>query len=146
MTTIEELAARPAATPRAVVRRRRFYKGIGRQALFQALCIFVAITVLFPIVYVVGVALDPRNIARPDGLNLIPPNPSLDAFGRAIANPSPNDVSFFQLAFNSLQLAVSTSLVSVAFGVSAAYAFSRLRFKLRSFLMLAVLAVLMLPS
>jgi arabinogalactan oligomer / maltooligosaccharide transport system permease protein len=146
MTTIEELAARPAAVPRAVVRRRRFYRGIGRQALLQALCIFITITVLFPIVYVVGVALDPRNIARPDGLNLIPPNPSLEAFQRAIAQPSANDVSFLQLAFNSLKLAATTSLVSVAFGVSAAYAFSRLKFKLRQVLMLAVLAVLMLPS
>jgi len=44
---------------------------------------------LFPIVYVFGLALDPRSLARPDGLNLIPADPSLrGAFGRAIANPS----------------------------------------------------------
>lgn len=146
MTTIEELAARPAATPVAVVRRRKRFKGIGRQLLLQAICILVTITVLFPIVYVFGLALDPRNLARPDGLNLIPPNPSLAAFQSAIAKPSGNDVSFWQLAFNSLQLALATSFVSVGFGVSAAYAFSRLKFRLRSVLMIAVLAVLMLPS
>ena len=50
------------------------------------------------------------------------------------------------LGFHLFKLAASTSLVSVAFGVSAAYAFSRLKFKLRSFLMIAVLAVLMLPA
>lgn len=146
MTTIEELAARPAATPVAVVRRRKRFKGIGRQLLLQAICILVTITVMFPIVYVFGIALDSRNLARPDGLNLIPPDPSLAAFGSAIAKPSGNDVSFWQLALNSLQLALATSFISVGFGVSAAYAFSRLKFKLRSVLMIMVLAVLMLPS
>ncbi|MGA2513001.1 MAG: ABC transporter permease subunit [Candidatus Limnocylindrales bacterium] len=138
--------ARPVARPAAAIKRRRVFRCLRNQAVMQALCILVTITVLFPIVYVFGVALDPRNLARPDGLNLIPPNPSLAAFGRAIAEPSPNPISFWELALNSLQLALSTSLVSVAFGVSAAYAFSRLKFRLRSALMIAVLAVLMLPS
>ncbi len=146
MTGGTQAVARPAVKPVAAVRRRRFARGVGRQLLLQAICICVAITVLFPIVYVVGVALDPRNIARPDGLNLIPPNPSLDAFANAIAHPSGNPVSFWELALNSLKLALATSLVSVAFGVFAAYAFSRLKFRLRSVLMIAVLAVLMLPS
>lgn len=146
MTSPTQAIARSVAKPVAVSRRRRFRRGLGRQALLQALCIFVAITVLFPIVYVFGVALDPRNIARPDGLNLIPPNPSLAAFGTAIANPTQNPISFPALALNSFKLAISTSLVSVACGVSAAYAFSRLRFRLRSSLMIAVLAVLMLPA
>jgi arabinogalactan oligomer/maltooligosaccharide transport system permease protein len=139
-------AIRAAAPSMAEIRRRRILRGIGRQALLQALCIFIAITVLFPIVYVLGVAMDSRNIIRPDGLNLIPPSPSLEAFSRAISNPSPNNISFAELAFNSLKLALATSLVSVAFGVGAAYAFSRLKFRLRSALMIAVLAVLMLPS
>jgi arabinogalactan oligomer/maltooligosaccharide transport system permease protein len=146
MTTSSQAVGRSLARPIATTARRPRFRGWGRQVVLQALCIFIAITVLFPIVYVIGVALDPRNIARPDGLNLIPPNPSLEAFRAAIANPTPNPVSFLELAFNSLKLALGTSLVSVAFGVSAAYAFSRLRFKLRSILMIAVLAVLMLPS
>jgi arabinogalactan oligomer/maltooligosaccharide transport system permease protein len=147
MTEQTQAVARPAAKPAAVaIKRRRLPRGLGRQLALQAICILVAITVLFPIVYVLGVALDPRNIARPDGLNLIPPHPSLDAFANAIAHPSPNNISFVDLAQNSFKLAVSTSLISVAFGVSAAYAFSRLKFKLRSVLMIAVLAVLMLPS
>jgi arabinogalactan oligomer/maltooligosaccharide transport system permease protein len=146
MTAEAKVIVRPVARSATATRRRRRFRGLGNQLLMQLLCLLVAITVLFPIMYVFGVALDPRNIARPDGLNLIPPNPSLDAFGTAIANPSPNPISFVELALNSLKLALTTSLVSVAFGVSAAYAFSRLKFKLRSVLMIAVLAVLMLPS
>ena len=146
MTAGTQAVARPIAAAAAAKRRRRLPRDIGRQLLLQALCIAVAITVLFPIVYVLGVALDPRNIIRPDGLNLIPPNPSFDAFANAIAKPSPNPISFVNLALNSLKLALTTSLVSAGFGVSAAYAFSRLQFKLRSVLMISVLAVLMLPA
>ena len=146
MTAEAKVVERSVARSVPATRRRRRFRGLGNQLLMQALCLLVALTVLFPIIYVFGVALDPRNIARPDGLNLIPPNPSLDAFGTAIANPSPNPISFVELALNSLKLALTTSLVSVAFGVSAAYAFSRLKFRLRSVLMIAVLAVLMLPA
>jgi len=91
-------------------------------------------------------ALDPRNLARPEGLNLIPPGASLDAFGKVIAQPTSNDISFLGLAFNSLKVAVGSSVVAVALGITAAYAFSRLRFRGRETLMIAVLGVLMLPS
>jgi arabinogalactan oligomer / maltooligosaccharide transport system permease protein len=47
---------------------------------------------------------------------------------------------------NSTFLAAGTSFFSVAIGVSAAYAFSRFKFPGRQFLMLAILAVLMLPA
>jgi len=55
-------------------------------------------------------------------------------------------VTFWQLALNSLLLAVSTSFFSVLIGVFAAYVFSRLKFRGREVLMIAVLAVLMLPA
>jgi arabinogalactan oligomer/maltooligosaccharide transport system permease protein len=141
-----QAVARPIAAAAAAKRRKRLPRDIGRQLLLQALCIAIAITVLFPLVYVFGVALDPRNIIRPDGLRLIPPNPSFAAFANAISKPSPNPISFMDLALNSLKLALTTSLISAGFGVSAAYAFSRLHFRLRSVLMISVLAVLMLPA
>ena len=138
--------ARPLAQAAAVTNRRRRRPAWGRQALLQALCLFVTFTVLFPILWIVSIALDPRNIARPDSLNIIPPGANLDAFVRAIQRPTENPVSFLELAFNSFKLATSTALVSVAFGVSAAYAFSRLHFRFRQVLMIAVLGVLMLPA
>jgi arabinogalactan oligomer/maltooligosaccharide transport system permease protein len=119
---------------------------IGRQLTLQVICILVAITVLFPIVWIVSMSIDPRNLARPDGLSLIPPGASLVAYGKVLAQPTENPISFLGLAFNSLKIAIGSSIVSVGIGIIAAYAFSRLRFRGRAVLMIAVLGVLMLPG
>jgi arabinogalactan oligomer/maltooligosaccharide transport system permease protein len=117
---------------------------LGNQILLQLACLAIGSTVLFPIVWIVGMSLDPRNIARPD--TLIPPGANFDAYARVLARPTLNPVSFFQLALNSLTVAVVISVLSVGLGVLAAYAFSRMKFRGRELMMLAVLAVLMLPA
>lgn len=120
--------------------------GVGRQVLLQAICVFIAFTVIFPLLWILSLSLDPRNLSRPDGLNLIPPGASLEAYANVLAQPTSNPVSFPELARNSFIIASGTSIVSVLIGVSAAYAFSRLRFRGREVLMVAILAVLMLPA
>ena len=119
---------------------------LGRQVLLQVILLLITFTVLFPIIWIASMALDPRNLARPDGLNLIPPGASLDAFGKVIAQPTSNPISFIELALNSLKIAIGSSVIAVALGILAAYAFSRLHFRGRETLMIAVLGVLMLPS
>jgi arabinogalactan oligomer/maltooligosaccharide transport system permease protein len=79
-------------------------------------------------------------------LELIPPGASAKAYVEVIQQPTPNPVSFWELAFNSLRLSVSTGIASVLVGVFAAYAFSRLRFPGRQGFMVSVLTVLMLPA
>ncbi|MBI2781965.1 MAG: ABC transporter permease subunit [Chloroflexi bacterium] len=119
---------------------------LGRQLLLQILCIFIGITVLFPIVWIFSMSIDPRNFARPDALNLIPPGATLDAYMKVLNRPTSNAISFLGLAKNSLFIAISSSAIAVGIGVTAAYAFARLRFPGRGALMIAVLGVLMLPS
>ena len=118
---------------------------LRRQLLLQFVCLMVGLTILFPIFWVISLALDPSG-ARPKGLNLIPAGASLDNFVAAINQPSDYPVSFLQLAFNSLMIALSTSFFSVFIGVFAAYVFSRMQFRGRQVLMITVLAVLMLPA
>ncbi len=137
------------AAPRVAVRANRRGRSdmtFRRQAGLQLLCLAITATVIFPILWIISIAVDPRNIARPDGLNLIPPGATLDAFAQVIRQPSLNPVSFPQLAFNSLVIALLVATASVTIGVLAAYSFSRLQFRGREFLMIAVLAVLMLPA
>src|SRR6476660_10255470 len=86
--------------PRVRVRtRRRGRLSLGRQLLLQLVLLVIAFTVLFPVIWIVGMSLDPRNIARPD--SIIPPGASLEAYGKVLARPTLNPVSFLQLALNS---------------------------------------------
>jgi arabinogalactan oligomer / maltooligosaccharide transport system permease protein len=119
---------------------------LGRQLLLQMLLLFITFTVLFPLLWIISMALDPRNLARPDGLNLIPPGASLDAFVKVIAQPTSNPIGFIDLALNSMKIAIGSSIIAVGIGLLAAYAFSRLKFFGREWLMIAVLGVLMLPA
>jgi ABC-type glycerol-3-phosphate transport system permease component len=119
---------------------------LGRQIGLQLILIFISASVLFPIVWILSMSVDPRNLSRPDGLNLIPPGASLNAYAAVINQPTSNPISFVELALNSLKVAIAASAASVLLGVTAAYAFSRLKFRGRGALMIAVLAVLMLPS
>ena len=119
---------------------------LSRQLLLQGLCLLVAFTVLFPILWILSLSVDPRGLSRPDGLNLIPPGVTFEAYGNVIAQPTSNPVSFWELARNSFLVAASTAILSVGVGVTAAYAFSRLDFPGRGALMIAILGVLMLPA
>ncbi|MBA2373376.1 MAG: ABC transporter permease subunit [Chloroflexi bacterium] len=134
--------------PRPMLRvGRRSPRGrlsVGNQLILQVLCLVITITVLFPILWILALALDPRNVSRPD--SLIPPGASLDSFARVIAQPTSDEIGLLELARNSFLLASSSALFSVAIGVLAAYAFSRLRFRGREVLMITILGVLMLPA
>ena len=148
MTTPITTAPAMVTAPVAVARHKASTGprlSLSRQLAYQALCLAIAVTVLFPILWIVSMSLDPTN-ARPTGLNLIPKNPSLEAYRTVIAQPTVNPVSFVQLAFNSFLIASTIAILSVTIGILAAYAFSRMRFRGREILMVGVLAVLMLPA
>lgn len=117
---------------------------LWKQLIYQAILLFIAFTVLFPIVWIVGMSLDARDISRPK--EFFPPEISFQAYQRVLTQPTNNPVSFFELAKNSLLLAGGVAVLSVAIGVSAAYVFSRFNFKGRQALMLGVITVLMLPG
>ena len=137
---------RRPAVARFVLRSTRGRTGLLRQAAYQALCLFVLLTVIFPVIWVFSVSLNPLNLSRPEGLEIIPPNATFEAYAQVLERPTPNPITFLELTLNSLKIAIGTSLISVLIGVFAAYAFSRLRFQGRAVLMLVILAVLMLPN
>jgi len=121
---------------------------LGSQLLSQLFLLIIAMTVVYPILWVVSMSFDPRDISRPTELRLNPfaGGLSLNAYKEIIERPSPNPVTLWDLMFNSFRLALGVGLASVVVGIFASYAFSRLRFKGRQVLMIAVLTVLMLPS
>jgi arabinogalactan oligomer/maltooligosaccharide transport system permease protein len=146
-----EAVVTPTAKPVAAARverriRQKRELPLGKQLLYQALLLLIAFSVLFPILWIVSLSLDPRDISRPTELNLIPPGASLAAYQRVLDKPTANPVTFGELAFNSLKLGLGVGAFSVLVGVSAAYVFSRFNIRGRRVLMIAVLGVLMVPS
>jgi arabinogalactan oligomer/maltooligosaccharide transport system permease protein len=131
-------------------------KEILKQIGIHLFLILVLVTVMFPILWIFSLALDPRNIDKPLELTLIPPGASFDAFRRVLIEPwgllcrNPSDTStcmtFALLLKNSLIVALGTSLISVFLGASAAYAFSRFKFIGRQVGMLGFIVLLMLPA
>src|SRR5689334_13551476 len=109
---------------------------LGKQLLYQALCLLIAAIVMYPVLWVVGISLDARDISRPT--ELIPPAFSLQAYQRVLTQPTSNPVTFLTLAKNSVILATSVALISVLLAVTAAYVFSRFEFTGRRVLMIAV--------
>lgn len=133
-------------------RRRAIWRQVGLQAFLLTVTAFV----VFPILWIVSLSLDPRGIDKPLDLTLIPPGASLDAYRKVLIEPfgllcrNPNDPSscmtFGSLLRNSLLVALGTSVVAVILGSSAAYAFSRFRFIGRQAGMLGFIVLIMLPT
>ena len=114
--------------------------------LAHLMLVLILLIVLFPVLWIVSLALDPRNIVRPTSLTLIPPGASLDAFRTVLTEPLPNNVTFWTAFRNSLAVSIGTSLAVTLFAVSAAYALARFRFPGRRWGLFAFIAVQMLPA
>ncbi|MDX2138444.1 MAG: ABC transporter permease subunit [Chloroflexota bacterium] len=139
----------PAVESRARFRLDRGTRGvIVRQIFLQLFLLVMVVVVMFPIMWIVSMATDPRGITRPTDLTLIPPNANLDAFSEVLTQQFSNvlPVYFGDLLVNSLFIALGVSLATVTLGASAAYAFSRFRFIGRQAGMLGFIILLMLPS
>jgi arabinogalactan oligomer/maltooligosaccharide transport system permease protein len=129
---------------------------ILKQIGLQIFLLVVLAIVLFPLLWVFSMALDPRNIDKPLDLTLIPPGASFAAFKRVLFEPyrllcsdPGNDAScmtFWRLVKNSLIVALGTSVLAVVLGSTAAYAFSRFEFIGRKAGMLGFIVLLMLPA
>jgi arabinogalactan oligomer/maltooligosaccharide transport system permease protein len=117
---------------------------LKKQIISQILAILVLLAVIFPVLWIISMAIDPRDVSRPS--TLIPPGASLGAFAKIFSKPTSNPVTFLELLRNSMMLAVGVSVLTVLIGTTAAYAFSRFRFPGRQAGMLGFIIVQMLPS
>ena len=116
-----------------------------RQLLIQLLCLLITAEVMFPIMYIITLSLSPSG-TRPSSLELFPKEISFVAFQQVLTRPTANPVDFLTLLKNSGLLSITVGAVSLLIAVSAAYAFSRFRFKLRQVLMIMVFIPLLMPA
>jgi multiple sugar transport system permease protein len=137
-----------APTPaRAVPRRRRRPRRLARAALLYAGTLVALIVVLAPFVWLLisSVAAPVDLLARP--LKWVPEHISFDRFVQLTVGSQPNDQAqgFRSALMNSTLIASTVTAVSMVVGTLAAYAFARLRFPGRGWLILAFMATYMLP-
>lgn len=94
---------------------------------------------LFPIVFVLSAALNPRGTLS--STELLPTGLSLENFGRLLS-----DTAFASWFVNTMLIAGLSSAAAVFLGALAAYAFSRMRFRGRRAGLLALLLIQMFPQ
>lgn len=118
---------------------------LWRQILLQVLTLVIAFEVLFPIMYIITLSFSSSS-ARPSSLQLIPREISFAAYQQVLDRPTANPVTFVELLRNSFFLSFGVGAVALMIAVTAAYAFSRFKFKLRQVLMIMVFIPLLMPA
>jgi arabinogalactan oligomer/maltooligosaccharide transport system permease protein len=112
----------------------------------HVLLVSVAVVVLYPVLWVVRMALTPSQTFA-TGISPIPPNPSLQNFVDVIGRTDMNGTWLFgRQLLNSIVVSSASALVGVALATSAAYALSRFAFPGRKLGLGALLATQMFPS
>jgi arabinogalactan oligomer/maltooligosaccharide transport system permease protein len=118
---------------------------LWRQVLLQLLTLFITATVMFPIMYIITLSFSSKT-TRPSSLEIFPKELSLVAFQQVLDRPTANPVTFPELLTNSFMLSMGVGLVALLVAVTAAYAFSRFKFKAREVLMVMVFIPLLMPG
>jgi multiple sugar transport system permease protein len=136
---VDPAAARPARRlrPRRILRTGFLYLGM----------VIALIVVLAPFAWLLisSVAAPVDLLERP--LQWIPAHITFDRFAELTVGSSPdeNALGFRSALVNSTIIASTVTALSMVVGTLAAYAFARLRFPGRSWLILAFMATYMLP-
>lgn len=118
---------------------------LWRQLLLQILCLAILASVMFPIMYILTLSFSSKT-TRPSQLELIPKEISFVAYQQVLDRPTANPVTFLELLRNSFVLSMGVGFVALLIAVSAAYAFSRFKFKMREVMMVLVFIPLLMPA
>ncbi len=118
---------------------------LWRQILLQLLAFLILAEVMFPIMYIITLSFSSKS-TRPSNLEIFPQEFSLVAYQQVLDRPTANPVTFIELLKNSFLLSFTVGLVALLVAVTAAYAFSRFKFKLRQVLMIMVFIPLLMPA
>ena len=125
------------------ISRKQFRKNIGYIFLGMLLCVGV----FAPLVWMFFTSVMPEKDLTAHPLSLIPKSVTFKRYYDIFHSSDVSNIAYaFRVALkNSIIIAVIVTLLSLVIGCMAAYAFARLRFKGRNFLMLLILFTYMLP-
>jgi arabinogalactan oligomer/maltooligosaccharide transport system permease protein len=122
-------------------------KHLRRALVHVALCGAVLFAI-YPLLWVITMALSPNGMAEAGGALPIPRDVSLDNFGKVlgVGEHGPKAWLFWRQLGNSLVVSMATSLVAVAIATPAAYALARFNFIGKTTGVRALLATQMFPT
>jgi multiple sugar transport system permease protein len=109
--------------------------------IFYSLATIIAIFMLLPFFWMISTSLKNSGAVMTIPIKWIPENPNLDAYKRVF-----NIFPFARAIFNSVFVAVVTTLITVLSSAMAAYIFAKFEFKGREVLFSLYLATLMIPK
>lgn len=109
---------------------------------------FVLVVCVVPLLYMLLLSVRPLQTVLSDPLDVIPSLDELNlaAYQKVIASPDDGGYGLLSFFGNSLQLAIGTVVLTVAFSVLGAYAATRLRFPGKNVINTSFFAVYMFPG
>jgi multiple sugar transport system permease protein len=135
-----------AAIPGGLARRRRKGRLFATEAGSVLLGAVLLIWSLLPIYNMLLVALDPEEGEIEFTGNIVPPEPSLDAFRVVLMQDDRYLEQFWQQFGNSLHIGLLTMVLTVLIGSLASFAVDRMRLSRGSLLTGAALFTFMIPA
>ena len=118
---------------------------LWKQLVLQLIALIILAEVMFPIMYIVTLSFS-SSTQRPSELELFPKEISLTSYQQVLDRPTANPVTFMELLRNSFLLSVGVGLAALLVAVTAAYAFSRFKFRMRQVLMVLIFVPLLMPA
>src|SRR6185436_20552389 len=139
-------AVEPAMKPR-LERRSRENQDDGRERvalepwLINGALIAVAVIAVFPLAWMVSVSVMAPGEASAFPPPVLPASPTLDSYRELFARGH-----IGRNLLNSVGLAIASTILSLAFNVTAGYAFAKLRFAGRDLTWKLLLGVMLVPA
>ncbi|MBZ0121083.1 MAG: sugar ABC transporter permease, partial [Sandaracinaceae bacterium] len=125
--------------------QERGLRGVLFEIAVHMILLIAVCFALYPILWVVSLALSPAEAPEARVLP-IPAAPSLDNFVAVVTNSDEGTWLFGWQLFNSVTIALATSLVAIAIATPAAYALARFDFVGKEGSTKALLATQMFPG
>jgi multiple sugar transport system permease protein len=121
------------------VRTSRDRRWTPRSTALTILGVVLALATIFPLVYMVTSSF--KTAEDVNGVDLLPPNPTLDNFAYVFT-----EVPFLRYLFNSFFISAVVTIAALFFHSMAAYALARLKFKGRDTVFLIIFSTLLVSA
>ncbi|WP_016698758.1 carbohydrate ABC transporter permease [Actinoalloteichus spitiensis] len=128
--------------PKQAATHTKAKSGRWRPAVWHVIVTAIVLLLLYPIIWLVAASFKPADEVV-TSLSILPDNPTLENYTAAFDGIA--GVSFWSFLGNSLFVAIGSVVGNVVSCVLAAYAFARLRFRMRGLMFAFMIGTIMLP-